>query len=156
MSEDIFLQNRRSPEEKARTRELELEIEYKQRFGVEVYEGDIKLTKESLLYFKKYSKIKRVNGNFNCIELNLTSLIELPIPEYVSKDFCCYSNNLTSLQGAPEYVGGIFSCSYNKLTSLEGAPAYVGGRFDTRFNSTIFTKEDVRKVCDVKGEISTY
>jgi len=35
-------------------------------------------------------------------------------------NFGCYSNKLTSLDGAPASVGGYFSCSKNKLTSLEG------------------------------------
>ena len=108
ISEDIFLQSRKSPEEKAKTRELEMKLDYKQLFGVEVYTGDIELTKELLPYFKKYFKIKRVNGEFDCGSLNLTSLTELPIPEY---------------------VGGSFSCAYNKLTSLEGVPKYVGSHF---------------------------
>ena len=152
ISEDIFLQNRKSPEEKARTRELELEIEYKQKFGVEVYDGFIKLI-TTLPYFKKYSKIKRVNGTFICCALNLTSLTELPIPEYVSGDFSCSYNKLTSLEGAPEYVGGDFYCIDNDLTSLRGAPEYVKGDFYCLSNSTQFTREDVRKVCDVKGKI---
>ena len=174
ISEDIFLQNRKSPEEKAKMRELEIELEYKQKFGVEVYKGNIKLTNESLPYFKKYSKIKKVNGTFNCNSLNLTSLTDLPIPEYVNGEFNCSFNKLTSLQGAPKYVGKEFWCSYNYLTSLEGSPEYVGsifwchnnkltslqgapkevgGVFYCINNPTTFTKEDVRKVCDVKGEI---
>ena len=87
ISEDIFLQNKKSPEEKARTRKLEIKLDYKQKFGVEVYEGDIELTKETLPFFKKYSKIKRVNGFFDCSNLNITSLTELPIPEYVGLSF---------------------------------------------------------------------
>ena len=134
LNEDIFLQSRKSPEEKARVRELEMELEYKQKFSIEIYEGDIELTKGSLPHFKKYSKIKKVNGYFNCSWLYLSSLTELPIPNYIMGDFDCYGNKLTSLQGAPEEVGGNFSC-YN--------------------NPTQFTQEDVRRVCDVKGEIFT-
>ena len=174
ISEDIFLQNKKSPEEKARTRELEMELEYKPIFGVEVYEGGLELIKTTLPYFKKYSKIKRVNGNFNCSWLRLTSLTELPIPEYIGGSFYCQYNKLTSLAGAPKYVGGHFlcinnnltslqgapekvsvdfDCNHNNLTSLQGAPKYVGGDFWCKYNSTKFTEEDVRKVCDVKGEI---
>ena len=153
ISEDIFLQNRKSPEEKAKMRELEIEVEYKSRFGVEVYEGNLILTEELLPYFKKYSKIKIMNENFDCGELNLISLTELPIPEYVNGNFYCYGNKLTSLQGAPKYVGGNFWCDYNDLTSLKGAPKEVSGDFYCENNSTKFTKEDVRKVCDVRDRI---
>ena len=153
ISEDIFLQNRKSPEEKARTRDLEIELEYKQKFGVEVYENYLGLTLETLPYFKKYSKIKKVNKDFDCSSLNLVSLNELPIPEYISGNFNCSYNELTSLQGAPKYVGRTFHCNNNKLTTLEGAPKYVGGWFWCEDNSAKFTEGDVRKVCDVRGKI---
>ena len=45
---------------------------------------------------------------------------------YVTGNFYCYYNNLTSLEGAPTKVGGWFKCSHNKLTSLEGMPQRVG------------------------------
>ena len=50
-------------------------------------------------------------------------------------------------------VSGDFSCSYNQLTSLEGAPKEVGGDFNCSDNKAKFTKEDVRKVSKVKGNI---
>ena len=48
--------------------------------------------------------------------------------------FSCFSNKLTSLEGAPSVVKGDFSCSYNKLTSLQGAPSVVKGDFYCSYN----------------------
>ena len=112
----------------------ELELECKQKFSVEIYEGDISLTKEILPYFKKYSKIKRTNGNFVCNWLDLPSLTELPIPEYINGTFYCANNNLTSLEGAPEFVIENFNCSKNNITSLAGGPKKVNGYFDCDHN----------------------
>jgi hypothetical protein len=60
---------------------------------------------------------------------------------------------ITSLQGGPEKVGGGFWCWGNKLTSLQGAPKEVGGDFNCSDNKKQFTKEDVKKVCKIKGNI---
>jgi hypothetical protein len=46
-----------------------------------------------------------------------------------------------------------FSCYGNNLTSLEGCPSEVFGYFDCELNEVKFTIDDVRKVCDVKGNI---
>jgi hypothetical protein len=74
-------------------------------------------------------------------------------PKTVGEDFYCSYNLLTSLEGAPETVGGDFYCGYNKLTSLVGVPKYVGGIFVCNDNPGNFTEEQVRAVCDVKGEV---
>ena len=93
-----------------------------------------------------------VIGNVDINEMGLTT--KLPIKfNTVSGSFYCIDNQLTSLEGMPEWVGGYFDCSYNQLTSLTGAPKYVGGHFDCSFNINKFTEEDVRAVCDVKGNI---
>ena len=92
-----------------------------------------------------------VNGDFVC-ELNqLTSLKNSP--KYVSNDFFCNDNMITSLKGAPSSVGGSFYCSWNNLTSLEGAPKTVDKDFSCGFNDGKFTEEQVRAVCNVKGDI---
>ena len=134
ISEDIFLQNRKSKKEKQQNLYHELDSSCKKEFGVEIYNGDITLTKYTLPYFKKYSKIKRVNGYFDCSKLKLTSLTELPIPEYISKDFHCEKNRLTSLEGAPKYVGGSFWCA----------------------NKHDFSRRDVEQVCNVNGLIFAF
>ena len=51
------------------------------------------------------------------------------------RNFNCYNNNLTSLQGAPSVVKGGFSCHHNKLTSLQGAPSVVKGDFSCFYNN---------------------
>ena len=51
-------------------------------------------------------------------------------------------------------VSSHFNCnSCSELSSLKGAPKEVGGFFDCSHNSTLFTEDDVRKVCNVKHKI---
>ena len=78
--------------------------------------------------------------------------LEKPI-KFWNGNFNCSYNQLTSLEGAPSEVGGYFWCSYNQLTTLEGAPKEVSGDFTCYNNKKQFTEEEVRAVCNVKGEI---
>ena len=96
---------------------------------------------------------ERVGGDFDCSSNNLTSLEGAP--ERVGGSFYCGGNKLTSLKDAPERVGGSFGCSGNILTSLEGAPERISGDFhcSSQRNGVKFSKEDVRKVSNVKGRI---
>jgi hypothetical protein len=94
---------------------------------------------------------KEVGGYFDCAKNNLTSLEGAP--QKVGRDFDCSHNNLTSLKGAPQKVDRDFDCNNNNLTSLEGAPQKVDGDFYCANNKTKFTKEDVKKVCEVGGLI---
>ena len=150
-------------------------------FGIENYEFDLNgflntresvdLTGNNLISFP--FKFGKVGGDFDCGDNNLTSLKGAPqkvggdfycaynnltslegAPQKVGGNFRCSDNNLTSLKGAPREVGGYFSCVHNNLTSLEGAPQKVGGNFNCGNNKTKFTKEDVLKICDVKGKIT--
>ena len=68
-----------------------------------------------------------VRGSFICFSNRLTSLEGAP--RKVKEYFNCGNNQLTSLDGAPQSVGGSFDCSNNFLISLEGAPQKVGGEF---------------------------
>ena len=94
-----------------------------------------------------------VTGDFYCSGNDLKSL--KGAPEKVGEHFSCSYNNLKSLEGAPEKVGGDFWCHTNDLKSLEGAPKEVSGNFycSNQKNGHKFSKEDVRKVCNVKGKI---
>jgi len=90
---------------------------------------------------RKLKLIKLSDGRFDVFgdvdfrDLELTSLLEIPIRiRRVDGDFWCFSNQLTSLEGAPERVDGDFSCIWNNLTSLKGAPKFVGGSFDCHDN----------------------
>jgi hypothetical protein len=68
-----------------------------------------------------------VDGDVNLNDLKLS---KFPIKfGRVSGNFYCYSNQLSSLEGAPSHVGGDFDCYNNQLESLEGAPNHVGGDF---------------------------
>ena len=70
----------------------------------------------------------KVKELFEAKERSILSVMgkqEDPYP----RNFFCYNNNLTSLEGAPSVVNGNFSCSNNNLTSFEGAPSVVNGFF---------------------------
>ena len=113
-----------------------------------------------------------VGGKFDCRYNILTSLVGAPVsvgldffcgfnqldslvgaPTSVGLGFYCSYNKLTSLVGAPTSVGGSFYCNKNNLDSLVGAPTSVGGSFNCSNNVVKFTEEQVRAVCDVKGNI---
>ena len=94
---------------------------------------------------------EKVGEDFDCNHNNLTSLEGAP--KRVRRSFNCDHNKLTSLEGAPKEIGRSFYCSCNQLTTLEGAPKEVGGDFDCSGNSVQFTEKEVRRVCNVKGEI---
>ena len=108
--------------------------------------SDLKLTK-----LPDILKDITVGGSFYCTFNNLTSLENCP--KTIGRDFYCDNNLLTTLAGAPTSVGRNFICSGNNLTSLAGAPKTVGGFFDCRGNPVQFTEEQVRAVCNVKGEV---
>ena len=74
-------------------------------------------------------------------------------PEKIDGDFYCFSNQLTSLEGAPQEVDGNFSCSYNKLTSLEGGPKEVVGNFHCSRNQLTSLKGGPR---EVGGDFNCY
>ena len=92
-------------------------------------------------------------GNLSLSEMELTVLPDTLKNINVDGDFFCAGNKLTSLQNAPKSVGGNFHCSFNKLESLEGAPQKVDRHFICHSNDVKFTEEQVRAVCDVKGDV---
>ena len=95
---------------------------------------------------------EEVSEWFVLVGTQLTSLVGVP-KKKIGQEFVCAQGRLTSLEGAPESVGGDFNCSENNLSSLKGAPKFVGGDFNCRKNVVSFTIEDVRAVCEVKGNI---
>jgi hypothetical protein len=55
-------------------------------------------------------------------------LKELPLKfRYVSNDFSCYSNILTTLEGSPVSIGGSFRCNNNRISNFKGAPKSISG-----------------------------
>jgi len=104
------------------------------------------------LVIQKYIK-DGSTGDLNLSGLKLTKLPSNLKNVSVGRNFSCGNTNLTSLANAPRSVGGNFYCSFNKLTSLVGAPRSVGKDFWCMGNAIKFTIEQVRAVCDVKGEI---
>ena len=87
------------------------------------------------------------------LPMRLTKLPPILKDITVNGWFNCSLNNLTSLENCPKIVIGNFYCSYNNLTSLEGAPQKVDRHFICHSNDVKFTEEQVRAVCDVKGDV---
>ena len=92
-----------------------------------------------------------VSGGFSCSKNKLTSL--KGCPRTVGDSFSCSCNELTSLEGCPEIISGNFWCYNNRLTYLKGCPKTVGSKFYCYGNKHKFSEEEVRVLCDVKGEI---
>ena len=114
--------------------------------------GDFDISGLGLTTLPALLKNLKIGGSFDCGYNRLDSLVGAPTS--VGLDFYCSYNKLKSLVGAPTSVGGNFDCSYNKLDSLVGAPTSVGESFHCYDNSVKFTEEQVRAVCDVKGNIN--
>ena len=113
--------------------------------------GDLHLSDLKLTVLPDVLKDITVGGNFFCGSNELTSLEGAP--KSVGGTFGCSYNKLTSLKCAHITVGGNFFCGHNKLTSLAGAPKSVGGDFICHSNNVKFTEQDVRAVCDLKGDV---
>jgi hypothetical protein len=113
--------------------------------------GNLDLNQMELIELPEILKDVSVSGYFNCAGNKLVDLKNSP--KYVGGDFYCNYNKLTSLIGATSSVGGNFDCRFNKLTSLAGAPKKVGMFFKCNHNPVIFTEQQVRAVCDVKGKV---
>jgi hypothetical protein len=92
-------------------------------------------------------------GDLDLSDMNLTVLPEILKDITVGGNFYCSFNYLTSLENAPKSVDGDFYSSGNELTSLKGAPKSVGRDFVCYNNPGKFTEEQVRAVCNVKGDI---
>jgi hypothetical protein len=85
------------------------------------------------------------------VDISYQGLTRIPVQfGYVSGDFSCINNNLTSLSGCPSEVGGNFFCRGNKLTSLEGCPIEVGGYFNC-YSNRFKDKPDVSGI-KIDGE----
>jgi hypothetical protein len=142
--------------------------------GRRIIKGNVYLESLYLKKLPEWLADVEVDGDFGCINNMLTTLENAP--RYVRRTFYCYNNRLISLKGAPREViggfhcfnnrlrtlqdaprtvGGGFDCSYNNLKSLEGAPESVFGRFECRGNAVEFSREDVRAVSHVSGQIIT-
>jgi len=87
------------------------------------------------------------------LPMKLTKLPPILKDITVNGWFDCSLNSLTTLENCPKIVIGNFYCSWNKLTSLEGAPQKVDRNFICHSNDVKFTEEQVRDVCDVKGNV---
>jgi hypothetical protein len=89
----------------------------------------------------KDTKNEHWEGNFNCRDNQLTSLVGAPAS--VGGYFYCSINQLTSLVGAPASVGGNFGCSDNQLTSLAGIHKII-----KKMNGTFYARRN-----DIKSHV---
>ena len=124
---------------------------------IEGFIGENYQVEKSLQIKKKGNKyIVSTNGTVEVINKNITALTN-GLFEWgeVGGDFYCHGcTSLKDLKGAPKKVKGSFSCAKcTSLKSLEGAPKEVGINFYCEKCGEKFTEEDVRAVCDVKGQI---
>lgn len=71
----------------------------------------------------------------------------------VSGDFNISNTSIVVLKGCPTVVGGSFICNFNNLKTLNYSPRSVGGDYVCNKNITKFTKNNVRSVCKVGGDI---
>jgi hypothetical protein len=83
----------------------------------------------------------------------LTSLTGAP--KKVKGSFNCSNNQLSSLDGAPKKVKGDFDCSGNQLTTLDGTLKKVGGDFICGGNTGLFSEDQARVICSIKGNCIT-
>jgi hypothetical protein len=120
-------------------------------FQQEIITGDINIDKDFYHDFQNV-KTKKIIGDVS-IDINKIPLWFKDIE--IDGDFECYNCNLTSLEGCPQIVNSSFYCSRNYLTSLEYCPKYVGKSFWCRNNNVKFTEDDIKKLCQVKGNILT-
>jgi hypothetical protein len=80
------------------------------------------------------------------------------IPDYVQfnhcvRDFIIENRQLPDMMGCPSEVGGSFVVSSNNIQTLNGSPKIVHGDYIISRNTAKFTKEDILKVCEVKGRV---
>ena len=70
---------------------------------------------------------------------------------------CNWCDKLISLEGCPKKVGKDFYCNTCiNLESLKGCPKVVNGNFYSRHCKRKFTEEEVRSLCEVKGNIDLF
>ena len=121
----------------------------------QLFENTQELTQEQKDWLDKCTKgtysfnpktgLVDVDESFNCSRQGLTDFKGVRFG-YVSGSFICFSNRLTSLEGAPRRVKEYFNCGNNQLTSLDGAPQSVGGSFDCSNNFLISLEGAPQKV----------
>ena len=88
--------------------------------------GDLYLNNLFLIKLPNMTHLK-IDGNFNCVDNQLTTLEGAS--NTVDGSFDCSNNKLTTLEGAPNSVGDNFDCSDNQLTTLKGKPKNIGREF---------------------------
>jgi hypothetical protein len=111
-------------------------------------------------YAKKEGWVKDANGCYNS-DRPITWVTDLFVKDgkllicfnIVKCDFLLFTSKLRSLIGSPREVGGNFVCQGQFIENLEGAPEKVGGNFTLLQRYKKFTEEQVRAVCNVKGEV---
>lgn len=115
---------------------------------IEIANRDIKALTNGLFVWKK------VDGSFTCNSCEKLKSLE-GAPRIVGKDFVCqFDTSLTSFEGAPNEIGRTFNAMFcSSLISLKGSPSIVGNSYACSHSGKKFTESDIRKVCNVAGQI---
>lgn len=92
-------------------------------------------------------KFRKVNGDFDCSNNNLTSLVGMP--HTVVGNVYVNNNELISLRGCSQNIGGNFNCSQNLLHTLEHSPFKVNGYYNFKHNPHIKTTKYATSGCKV-------
>ena len=87
----------------------------------------------------------KINGNFNCSHLKLTTLEGCPTE--VNGDFYCSHNLLKNLKDSPKIVRDNYFCNNNLLTSLEGCVKRIDANFYCGDNKLIDLSNGPTYVC---------
>jgi hypothetical protein len=114
-----------------------------------------------MTYLPKYIQFNYVSGSFNIFNMKLLSL--RGCPQEIGGYFSCGQNLITSFIGgpkkiltSPQYInnGYGYAASRNKkLISIEGLPKTINGQLWMTDSGKNFTEEEIRKICNVKGQI---
>lgn len=123
----------------------------------------IGIVREIKKWLEKYYITKYTINNDLTIDVNQYVYLENAnvetiekLPDYikfnkVNGDFVA-SPIMTSMKGFPKYIKGDLGFRYNKLKSLRYMPKYIDG--DCYISG--FSKKEIRKVCNIKGDLKNY
>jgi hypothetical protein len=112
---------------------------------------DVNLNFNNIIQLPSFIKFNYISGSFYCHHCLLVNLNGMP--NSVWGTFNCSFNDLTNLEGCPQLIERHFICEFSKLTSLNGGPKEVKGDFYCNNNPIKFTRNNVKSMCEVKGDI---
>jgi hypothetical protein len=119
-------------------------------FNINVMD-DVNINFNNIIQLPPFIKFNYISGSFYCHHCSLVDLNGMP--NRVWGTFNCSFNDLKNLDGCPQLIERHFICEFSKLMSLNGGPKEVKGDFYCNNNPVKFTRNDVKSICEVKGDI---